>query len=68
MFTDPLLRNGLYCCVLVPFRGNLFIELLPSSELFRLSGGMSQYSSQNFKEGITFKLMKRKRALDEREL
>jgi hypothetical protein len=38
VFTVPLLRNGFFCCcVLVPFRGNLFIDLLPSSEILWLS-------------------------------
>jgi hypothetical protein len=45
VFTDPLLGNGFFCCcVRVHFRGNLITEPLPSNELFRLTGVMSQYS------------------------
>jgi hypothetical protein len=46
VFTDPFLINGFfYCCMRVHFRGNLFTKPLPSIELFRLSGFMSQYAS-----------------------
>jgi hypothetical protein len=45
VFTDPLLRNGFFCCCMgVHFRGNPFAELLCSNELFRLSSVMSHGS------------------------
>jgi hypothetical protein len=43
VLTDPLLRNGLFCCMNVHFCGNLFTEPLPSKELFRISGVISHY-------------------------
>jgi hypothetical protein len=44
VFTNPLLRNRFfYWYVGVHFKGKMFTEPLPSNELFRLSGVMSQY-------------------------
>jgi hypothetical protein len=38
-------KRQFYCCVRVHFCKNLFTEPLPSNELFRLSGLMSQYNA-----------------------
>jgi hypothetical protein len=44
VFTYSLLKNGFfYSCVRVYFRENLATEPLPSNEIFRLWGVMSQY-------------------------